>query len=1262
MSKLALLFFFILISVADAAFIRPWDNSSWVAENPSIWSYGIEVWWDIDELDRTLESADMGEAHGINGTAKGYADKALEYRKVASANMDACMSRDLAGPIIGTLILGGIGGSVMGAISEFSSVTNCMAYKDNWVRSMDNLLLCLESTTKQSQVSISSAREGYDEIVFMGLCQANYTRSGSEPCTDMAAAFAAVDNNISEGRYGKYALLMDYTGELESELRKPTPDLGLFSSMTALAFGEGGIIESFDVLRNRSAYAKDSASAEYAALFGSADGRRSIVARELAELEKEDIALITIAPSSGGAGSPGSIAERSREVVRREDGVSIEFRDFQLERARVNKRGFMATAIDGMASVDAGYSQLMVDIERLEDDAYIAVDEQEAEARQELGKARDYIQSDARSSESVSLYEAAAAYCEKGQNAGTLGTRFQAFSRCAALSREAGLQRDFSKELSTRSSLSELERLIVAAEKDDINVVTEKESLALLDDLEPYEIGKHLDSARASIILKAKAKYGDELISMRSSLMERISLAGDAASDLMTDIDRCEDGSISAGAIDYPQAIGSLKMLKACYLYTESELEQHISDIVSGSISSSAAVHIGDVILDEPTDITVDIILANTRQFETDQISADVALPSAVPLLQSDITEGHEGIRSIRQKGQALTITLGPIGPYETRRIVFGKSMTVASTLESETEAEGIGNGMARYQKSIEFELGADVPRISLGEMPEDALVDGASVQRPLKAGKHTLSYGGIMAGAYSENITDVKAYRIGLNSHVEYNIRILPMIDLKSVPIIIDSLNDSHIMSLDVASVTGEKVSSEKRVSETQYIARVSNLHRQSPVILKVRYDVEDTESFVEEQLAHMDGTALGNGSRQMLVEAKEQAEAGNFTKALELMEKSKALAKEEQKGQAKLEKAYAESRHALDTELEQIRMALSEAGTNSTFIAKIRARGAELARLSDELESIELKDKVALLEGTDLKWLDKELKSYSKDAFKEYNDLRERLFIAGDTSTPEAFLETESAMNRLESGLRLEYAIDVDRGLASCEGIVEAQEERYANESAMMDDAFDDMASAVQDTLDKYSKEASSAKGTEYSSLFSVSESRVKDSLKEAQKALQGDPRIFQMKLEELNSSMKRMELTLSSLEDESRAKLALLESLYAKSQLSEKGSAGMRDKLSAMRAMVEAGEYVNALRAGSKISKELDEAEPEDGGSLLLLGLSAVAVLAIAGFYMHGQGKQGPPKPLRRLSKADALDRLSRGDSSSGGDTDPKGPSAP
>jgi len=932
MGKLALFFICLVVlsTCCATSFQRPWRNETWVATNPAIWSYGIEVWWDIPELNKALESINIQEIEKleVNGSTKTHTDQALAHYELANKNRAQCMELDILKPLWGYVIGGPALSAFTSLSSEFSRASGCMAYRQNWVGSMGSSLNALEESIAEAEASLKDARTAHGETEFMGLCNSNYTHAGSEHCAEIQGAFNTVDNNITEGKYGKYPLLLSYSRELDKELGKPTPDMSLFGTMMGLVWGEDGIIFLFDDINSNAEAAKNRAEEEFQLLTKSAEGRKQLVAQELQELKKEDVHLITGAPSSYEARKPGTVSELFVGIQEREDRTSIRFRDMRLERNRLFKKDHMANAILGMAAVDDTYEDLIKEIEALEEYAQEIVAQQATEAESELEETRKFIGDSARSSEAVAFYNEAERLYGEGEKATTLGKKFVAYSKAAACARAAQKQRVYEEELTTKSSLKELEELIKSAEKDEINVATERESLKLLEKLQPYQIDGHVRSSFDSIILKARIKYDDDLLGIRDRLYDKLSLAGPSAADLYTDLARYEDGIAEGGQIDYPNAIGQLKKLKENYLALEDELEQYVGDIVGNSMSTTAPPLVESVWLDEPSNITLDVVITNARNYGADSATVKIAIPVSLPLLYSDIIYGNEKVESLRMTddGKTLTLMLTDVKPFETRRITLKKQTTIAHTLQRTAESHGIGNDAAHTIETIDFQLDTDIRHLSLPEGFAGALIDGADAARPLKAGKHKLFSERIVDNAYTEKIENIKSYSIGINSRVEYSVKILPTIDLDSVIIFIDSINDSQVSSLGVVAATGERIKDKKRVSESQYTAKIMGLKKNKTTILKVSYQVEDTESFVAKQINQLESANLSNGPRELLEQAKTQAESGNYSKALEFLEKSKALSKEEEKQQTKLQKECDELNRKLVGELDEITTALTK------------------------------------------------------------------------------------------------------------------------------------------------------------------------------------------------------------------------------------------------------------------------------------------------------------------------------------------------
>jgi hypothetical protein len=522
----------------------------------------------------------------------------------------------------------------------------------------------------------------------------------------------------------------------------------------------------------------------------------------------------------------------------------------------------------------------------------------------------------------------------------------------------------------------------------------------------------------------------------------------------------------------------------------------------------------------------------------------------------------------------------------------------------------------------------------------------------PLTAGKHILISERIEPDMYTEMITNIRSYPLGSNARIEYEIHITPDLDLISVPVLVDSINDSRISSFTLASATGETIKDKEQVSETQIRAMVLGLKKDRTTVLTVGYKVEDIESFVEEQINQLESGNVSSEAQALLDQAKDQADSGNYNKALELIEESKALAKVDETETTKLQARCDDMAAKLVAELDEITMALNASNASTPFIEKITARKTELERVLEDTAGLNLTEKADALGKVDYGWLGKELNAFRKQAYSGYNDLKARFFAAGNSSTPESFLEFEAALHKLDSGGRLEYATTVSDALSAVRTLVEAQEQLTASGKTELKAIFDGLESDLNDVLDRYSKQAAAAKGTDYSGLFTESSTRLSKLLSETKSALSGDPRIAWPKLRDLNNSMKRMDLTLETLMDESESKLAVLERLVENSKLDDGKKTEFRKELDRVRNMISSGEYINALRTGSAIAKELEGAESGDDSGFAVLGLSAIAIIAAIGFYIM---KQEPKKELRKIPSSNELFKPVQ-------EKPPEGPKAP
>ncbi len=1225
-----------LLPISAAEFSRPWENESWVSSNPNIWTFGKSYWWNLPEFQKTLDGARLVETSRLElgDTAASHVFAAKTSYEKAEKDLDICTATILLS--LGYFPIN----PCMAFVSVFANSSGCLSYRSDWISTADSMLLATEYSIESADEEVSVARADFERMRFAGLCDDNYTGPGSGSCAELIGAFRSVDNNIMEGDYGKYALMTDYSQALEQGLQSQIPDISASASILGLVWGEDGVMDSFRHAQNLTRKAVSEAETGYLQGLASAQSRKQLAEKGMVKLEDDGVVDITRASSGFTSGGTGSITDRYASLKEESRRLDSSLAESKVAHSRSLDRGYLAGAISGIEAAEDGYSSLLQGIEGLGQDARAAVEEQKEEAETELSRAEKCLASGGVGREGYALYDEAAASFDSAGSAGTLGGRFERYSKAAALARSACDAKSYDDELDDLASLAYLKTLIELAEKDQINVASEKESIKLIPSLPPSMRGDAARDSVDSITSKARLRYEEGLLSSRKRILDKLSLAGPGPADLFTDLADCEAGLIGEDGLALPDSIGHLKKLGADYAQLEETIDAYMNDIVGNAMSTHADPLITSVRLDMPAEIMLDAVMSNPRPYNATSVNAFISMDSPAQFVYNDISEGKDGVESVRSAdgGRSIVLVLASVGPFETKRVVFRKESVLAHTISSSSSAAGLGDGKASVDGRIDFELEMDVNSLELPEDFEGGQIDGMPPNRLLSAGKHAVVYGKVVLDAYNETVENIKVNRIGTNSKVEYDVRIAPAMDLDSVPVFLSSVNDSRITAFSVVCISGEPVREKARISDTQYSAKVAGLKQGKDAVLRVSYSIEDTESFVRERLSSMEGLDMGPSANELLGQAKLQAAAGNFSEALTFIEKAVAAAQQQEKEDAKMKERSDTLEKSIRDELGLLDAALSSTNSSSPLMQKLSTRRAELQRILAEAGGLNQGEKTEALGKADLNWLAKELTAFKKESYTAYNDLKERFYLAGNTTTPAEFLLFEDAFRKLESGGRLEYAVGVLTALDGARALVVLQESASSAQKNGFKSLLENVKADAQDALERYLKQAAAAKGTDYSSFFTESEKKVETQIEDAEDAADGEPRVFLPKLDALNRSRGRMEMILASLKNESEARLSMLESIIASKEIPAERRAALESKADSMRGMISQGDYVNALRAGSAISKELDSQEQGGGNGVLVLGVTAMAVLAAVGVYISRQPRQ--KKELKKLTSFSGL----------------------
>jgi len=1257
----------------DTFIDHPWEDDYWKENNPAtnfIWDEWV---WEPSETDNTLTNLNLDkisndyldqEEQSKISDAKDKMANASAFRKICLNEIDYLEDYIEA---YSEMSAGGYDLENLAAMIRFALTLasndrdglilhlvllkdSCAGYGTYWESTMSISMDALSSSMDKVESNYSSLRKSFDELNRSGICDDDYTRAGHKECLDVRSAAISIESGSAEGSYGAYNVVGGQVYGIQGEVYNLKPNVINYSIAMNLIWNDSGVLDTLGSLDHKAGLSMELAQREYNNTRGDAEFTKGKVDAQWKELEGERLdritSAVTVSGSIGSAAS-GTIADRFSSLKSSKMSAEENFKAAISYSDKTNWQGYLKHAINSMREANDSYGLLLLSLPILKGDAQSVVDKQKGEAGDKIDEAQKIVSAGATSDYVREKLNESKQFYESGKSAETLGDQFYYYSEAAAAARSAiskASNQSFNESIELATLVAEIEAMVDDAEADEIDVYSQEKSLESIKGMDEPWVKDNLLQIKKEIVEAAALKYG-YLEDQRAELLKQIGLAGGDADDLITDMEKAQKDFVNIdGTFDYSKALGSLKSLQDKYDYVASELDDMLDEIVSHSLMAEAEVFVDLVALDVPGNITVDILIVNTNEYSSKNVELEVDLPVSVDLMYTQIINGSDNVNSVLMvSGNKARLYLKEVEPYARQRLIFQTREIIAHTTKLKKEVKGLGDGSALVDEEVTFKLDSAVNSLEIPSYMENARIDGYSYARALSAGTHRLTARYTVEDAYRENITNIKATAIGLNSQVGYDIEIDPLIDLDETMIFIDA--GGKISSLNVFSLSGEGVGSKKKITEGRYSYLVSDLGAGEQATIRVSYILENASSYIETKLATFSESNLSSPVDALVNAAETAYEAGNTSEALSKLKEADAKLKSEQNERSKTMKKISSITDEIDDELDEISAALEDAaGSNSSFCAKLKARSDELGRRLDESSSKDPEDALLELEKVDLNWRSKEVTGLRKELFKEYNDLKERFAEAGNATTPPEFIAVENSLNQLEVSGRLEYAIDLLGAMDGAKKVVERAEDAADARMAAQKSMFDSLKDSIGSDLIDYAAEIKAAKGTEFAGLFRWTEKEVKDKISEAEKALaSAEGEDLDRKLRALNGTGTDIAGVLSLLENQSKSKMELIEDLYqsSKGSMDESGRNTIEAGISSMKRLTSGGQYVDSLKAGNKILEDIKQAKSSGDNTLLLLGVSALAVLGVAGAYIFKQKdllKKEEKTERKRLKKAD------------------------
>lgn len=1244
----------LILGLANAGNVyieKPWESYNWLANNPHIFYYaGHDVWFDISSqnitMHQTIDSLDLSKINvsADDNTIKKKLRQVIIEKNNAQDKYSQCtalisetkkkMERRCIFDKYCTAHV------IMNAWILFPS---CLEYDGYWKVTMTESANILEYSIKSMYNSKKKLNKSFDEIVRMGLCDKDYYDSGKKECVEVYAALETINSKSIEGNNGKYNLALLKKNEIADELTTYMPKMENYSSIINFIWSKKGIMTNFDELEKKVDKSKKSSISRYQELKLNSTIQKKKVENKEKQLRKENLEKITKAVTRDtvvGGNFAGSISNRYELLNKKMKNASTHFELGKKYGKTNNIRGHYKNAINEMKQSVQMYSSLDLELDILEEDAKKVVLSKKKQAEKEINGVQNLLETELTNNLARSYLNSAKGLYGNGSKEKKLGNQFEFYIEAEKYAKIAKVNTgntQYAGKIEQQSRQEKLGTLIKNAEKDGLIFPGDKEEFTELKNQKENWVKQRMENISHNIISRAKNRFG-YLEDWRKEIKNRINLADGEVNDQLIEMEKIERGLITNDKIDYTSAIGKLQMLETSYRSIDSIVNISMVNITANSLTKLTNIFIEEVKIDEKTNITLYIRIENKNNYGAKKVPVKLTVPVGFELLYSDITHGKENVSTIFvNKKSEFIIVFNEIRPKSRYTIIFEKEKILAKSTKEKTVSQGLGDGSARIEKKIDFELETDIDRLQIPKHMKNTKVDGKESYGSLEKGKHTLEARYVLGGAYELKKEKLKTYMLGLNSKVEYELVLKPKIDLDKVKVFVNTGFDERINNVKIYSITGEEGGRVLNIAPGYYSTVFKKLDANRTTRIFVSYRIANTTDYIKKRLEDFEKGNYSDSIRSAIGKVKGAVEQNSWSEALNKLKEVDKMIEQKRKNDGKNNKKIKELRGEITDELNQIANVIASAknkSTNHTFISKLLAREKELIRVINESYGKESTEELNILDKVDRKWLGKELTVFRKEMFKEYNSLAERYVSLGNRT--DEFNLFENALHALEVSGNIEYVPDILENIAKIKKFVNSKEEEREIEKKRTKESFLRIKNDIIPTISSYKKQLSAAKGTDIENIFTYNVNAVESDLKNIEKMIDRGSDVTE-ELRKINKTKNNMNAFLNSLKKESKGKLNTVDALFnkQKEKLQKDISGKIEKRLKTMKNLINSGNYVAAIKAGNSILSELQSAKTDNSHAIWLFGLTATGILIVVLAYFFKQRiimRKNGTKPIK------------------------------
>ena len=1271
---LFVLFVFLILlssffSLSNAGSITtPWEHDYWTESNSNIlFIFGLECWINISKMDNSLTQLDLNYLHSVSGDDSFL--NVLNNYNYAELYKDKCNENinSVINPPPNIYIIEPTFYTIFLLLKVNDIYEDCAVnYPFYWRNTMTLSIDILNKQYSNFKDKCDSINNNYLLINDSGLC--DYY---PQDCKSLKSISKNCNGNYYYGDYSNLSNIKVYFSEISEAVKTDAPNMSTYPKITSLT--SSNTIEEMDsvltVTQNNLKNREDECNLLLKDTVEKGDG----VETHLDSLNNENLYKIKSGSKIGKylGGGISSISSDFDSFLEQENNINSNVDKISYLVSH-KENNFLYYCFNNLTEDKNNYLDLTDELNLFDKTILDVVESKKDEAEQNLDNFDKEYSSKILTTEAINFISGAKSEFEAGHISNKYGDKYYHFRECVKnvnLAKMSMKEYDGNDELLFYSELSDLKNLIKNAKKDDLNVDYEEQLLVYLDKYGKPEFVGIIDKTKQGIIEKARAKYSS-LPSTKKEIDDLISISDEDFGYYSSFLKDKEEGVFTSKInldgtfeINYLTGIGKLKELKENYNDVYEEIMFKIKDVVPKKMNINNEFEVSSCSLSGLCNIRESVEVYNPYNIKLNGTKISINLPNGIDVkfYKHNIIYGYEFISDLTLFEGELNLYFNNILPEKKYYIQLFGNGTVFTVTKSDISSKGNPDGSAElnYDYSInskykvngiylnDGDIFGEINNLKLNGISAEWNSNNLNVVVP--KGHSTLNIQSFLSDAFDIIKNQTTSTSVGTTIKVEYELNILPKIELDKVSIVLDDGYNSNVRSLSVLSYSGATIKNKKSGANGKYSFDVVGLKTGDRAKLKVSYIVDDSLQYVSDELVKIDKDSLDENGLSVLSEVNLSLIANDSKTAIVKLKELEHIIDKDKQSKSKIKDENTKLKEELNSEMENINNLLdknSTEGLNDDFITKLKVRKTELENVLDDNSGVS-EENNSILNQVDKKWMNREGKKFSKRMYERYNKIKDELISLNvDKNVSKNLTEIENNLIKFDMDKKLGSVDEIIKSLDSLQEYIDNLNLGENQKNSLMKNNLIGLKEDILQNLSSYKQEYDYSKNINsknFIGLFKFNPSQINSELsKLTTKSIDKfSNKNIKYKISTFEKYKNGINGVLSYLKGESERRISELKTLFSSMDLSDEDKVKFEKSLSKLEEMNKEGKYIAVMNGAELLLNKHNTQDQNIFGDYIwlisLIIISAISLIVLL-YLMRDKLKPTIYSNLSKLFKFD------------------------